>query len=360
MKSYRPFIFVVGTLLLLIATAAVISNRSSLAQESTPEATAPPEQTIEATSEVVPIVSPEAPLVATLPLLPVGTPANTPTPDALILTATAIGNPQNGGQISPPGQPLTSPSTNSDDFVPGEMSASFVPMAATTPVQVVYVINPNAVSQDSYLKPENALTQTSRYIDLHIATTWEAVRELDAVEPIEGIIIHESMYANADLEWTAAAARRGVVFGLLNLHQAELTELWNDACARQHPIHNPFKDMGGDYFYTSYLLILSDRLEDRAAAYQGEFDACYPNISPDLIASGGIQMFNDAHHNRIFPEDGPNGLAYVYDLIIMDIFNVRYFKIEFANPSLPATSVSPTMPPDLDIILTQLPSIDTP
>jgi len=337
MKSYRPLLFVVGTLLLLIAAAALISNRSSLAQESTPEAPAPPEQTVEVTSEVVPIVSPEAPLVATLPLLPDGTPGTLPTPDALILTATAIGNPLNGGQISTPGQPLVSPSTQ--EPYPTTHTGPHLILFPTAqfifpdPAQyrIVYFIAPGTISDESLISPNNLLGEM---LPSGIAYTWDDVVRIDRETPIDAIIIHRSAYDLVDRTWAAQALRRGVVFSVINMYYAELAQMQNDQCGMREAANypDPFAGQGYDYFYINAFLVFAENPAEQSLVEASAFDTCVQN--PQITA--GVRFYSHATH-RDLAVDG-HVMGFVQTLMV-HIDGIRGTKTSFENRNLPATLV---------------------
>jgi len=347
MKNGKLISLLIGTFLLLVVVIVTNSNRSSLAQAET---TPPPEQTNELTPEVT---EPATVLPLSATPVPVEVIVTTPTldPNLLILTATAVAITPGGVQVVPPGQALISPSSS----VPQPYSPLGVlethPAVANIPVRIAYIIASDALPVDNIVSATAASEVMLNYpfVEFNIANTWEEIRRLDATSPIEGIIIHRSMYANSDLEWTAAAARRGVAFALINMHDAELTELWNDNCARQHPINNPFERQQGDYFYTSVLAFLSDNPEDQVLAYQATFDICDMNI---LYQSGReIQMVNDAHHNLLLSPSGVGGINYVYNTLIGHVLAVRVSRYNFINRHLNPTAASPTIPPVLELLI---------
>jgi len=187
MKSYRPLLFVVGTLLLLIAAAALISNRSSLAQESTPEATPPPEQTVEVTTEVIPLTATPLPayaLASAMPL-PVIPAIATSTLAPIELTATS----QILSQIVP--LELRSPG----EIVVITSEATFQPQVLPVDYRVIYFIIMNSV-EDSNI---TATTNLLRYMPgVEVAYNWEDVIRLDNEIPIQAIIIHSSAYEFVD------------------------------------------------------------------------------------------------------------------------------------------------------------------
>ncbi|MDX1994297.1 MAG: hypothetical protein SF029_18075, partial [bacterium] len=172
---------------------------------------------------------------------------------------------------------------------------------------------------------------------------WEDVRRIDAERPIEGIIIHESMFANADIAWTSQAARRGVAFALINLHYRELGQLRNDTCARLHPRNNPFVDVTEDYFYASYIFYLADNSRDRDLAYQSEFDTCVFNYN--LVDQ--VQVLNDAYHYFLRSEQGVGGITHVYDILFGYVATIRIAEYNFRYRYLTPIATTPTAPPEV-------------
>jgi len=286
MKSYRPLLFVVGTLLLLIAAAALISNRSWLAQESTPEAPAPPEQTTEPIPEVIPPTA--LPTATTIPIEVI---ILTPTTDtnSLILTATAqslVFTPAPPNQVLPEiilSTDVAPPLNTAHTTIPGmSLDPSITVDTFTFPdlptnYRIVYFIAPDRVADSSFISSANLFVERSHAL---VASSWEEVIQLDGEAPIEVFVVHQSAYDLLDFEWTAAAARRGVVLAVVNLYFAEMVNLQNNNCGRQQAAtipENPYIAHNVDYFMIDSFVLLTGNPLEQPLAEAVVYDTCTPN-----------------------------------------------------------------------------------
>lgn len=195
--------------------------------------------------------------------------------------------------------------------------------------QIVYFVAPGAIPEGNITSPRNLLGQITQ---AKIAYKWDDVIGFDVQKPIEALIVHKSAYELVDKNWTAAAARRGVVIATINMYAAEQAELRNSNCDRQNPKQSPFKPEQ-DYFLVAVYLIQTENPADLDRILEGSYANCKIGES-----TGRIYESSRGTHLTLGTEDEVEALT---NSLIGAIDLVRDAKENFAN-----LSMSPTLPPE--------------
>jgi hypothetical protein len=137
--------------------------------------------------------------------------------------------------------------------------------------RIVYLIAEGAVGADNQFNPENLW----KYGNITAAYTWDSLISLNASQPVEAVIIHESAKDMVDTTWLQAAYHNGVVMAGVNMFFNDLGTLIGNNC--EYPgVANPHTT---DHFVVYSYVLFPDREEDRAAINAGVFGACK---DPDL------------------------------------------------------------------------------
>jgi hypothetical protein len=191
--------------------------------------------------------------------------------------------------------------------------------------QIVYFVGETAYAENDITSPTGMFGQISK---ADIATTWAEVEQLDAITPIEAIIIHKLAYEAVDKSWTAAAARRGVTIAVINMYAAEQAELRDSNCDRQKSIEDPFASESGSYFLLAVHLIYAENPADSDLdrAIQESYENCKYTATKN-----GIYEYTKSTQMRLTDEDS---VEFFVNGLINAIDGVKRFKESVSNPQL--------------------------
>jgi hypothetical protein len=179
-----------------------------------------------------------------------------------------------------------------------------------------------------------------------VFTSWDALIEADAEETIEALIVHPSAYESADLEWTAMAARRGLVMVVLDMYTAESAALRGSACsaatASKYPDNfkaDREKGYYDDYYLVMTFVIVAKDRSQQAAAETAAFDECTARPPAFTYGQSSQGMISLAEEERDYY------LPQLASVIMIHIDGVRDMHFKAANLDLRPTQL-PTMPPE--------------
>jgi hypothetical protein len=153
------------------------------------------------------------------------------------------------------------PGVGADEGIP-----PFVELPWETPpdYHIIYFLAAGSVERDSYASPERLETTLSA----QTIYDWNDVVLLDAAQPIDALILHDSALSQVNQEWVASAYERGVVIAALNIYAPELAVWINDPCiTRDGFASEPYP---GDFFVIVFHRIFGhpDEIEQIETAYR--------------------------------------------------------------------------------------------
>ncbi len=123
---------------------------------------------------------------------------------------------------------------------------------------IVYLVSPTAFqSEDSTA----AQIVTLLSPNLTIASTWDAVEELNAPEPIDALLIDVSAVDEVSAPLVSEAYWNGVVVAGINVPARQYAELIGNPCVIRDGFDEPFS---GDFFISAAHITLGDNPTDTA------------------------------------------------------------------------------------------------
>ncbi len=204
--------------------------------------------------------------------------------------------------------------------------------SAMQDMQIVYLSAAGAVDQSSLLSD----TFLQSHIGLHSVHSWSEVETLEAQQPIQTILIHESAREIVNTIWLRDALISGVIIIRINIPQDVFAGMAQSACILQDTQTDNHPDADRDYYILSANIMRTFNPDEQLLLQQTVLDTC----NDDILKSLAFRSTGYGHNGYVEHE---NDLLPMLDHIgfLTEVLGVN--RQNFENPNLQPTAI-PDLP----------------